>query len=125
MQMDKEKRYSYTYSAKQQAEVKRIRDKYTEQGEDKMQRLIRLDASATKKGTAISLILGTAGALIMGAGMSCIMIWSSELFIPGIVTGVIGMGLICSAYPVYSAVTKKERKRIAPEILKLTEELLK
>ncbi len=35
------------------------------------------------------------------------------------------MILIALAYPVYNRVLKKERARIAPEILRLTEELLK
>ena len=44
--------FSYTYSAKEQAELKRIREKYTEttETEDKLTRLRRLDASVT--GTA-------------------------------------------------------------------------
>ncbi len=33
--------------------------------------------------------------------------------------------LVCAAYPIYVAVTKHERERIAPEILRLTDELLK
>ena len=39
--------FQYTYSAKEQAELKRIRDKYTAptESEDKMARLRRLDAS--------------------------------------------------------------------------------
>ena len=40
-------RFQYTYSASEQAEIKRIRERYTEKGreeEDKMARLRRLDA---------------------------------------------------------------------------------
>ena len=42
----------------------------------------------------------------------------------GILVGVAGMALVALAYPVYNRVLKKERQRIAPEILSLTDELL-
>ncbi len=123
--MDKKKGYSYTYSAREQAEVKRIRDKYTEQREDKMQQLIRLDASVTKKGTVISVMFGILGTLVMGTGMSCIMVWGDELFVSGIIIGIIGVMLICIAYPAYVIVTKKEKQRLASKIVQLADELLK
>lgn len=117
--------FKFTYSAKQQEEVKRIREKYTEKTEDKMEQLRSLDRSVTKRGTAVSLILGIIGALIMGVGMSCALVWQSKWFIPGIVIGVIGIAVVAAAYPAYINITKKERERIAPEIIRLTDELMK
>ena len=127
--------FQYTYSAKEQAELKRIRDKYTnkEESEDKMERLRRLDASVTQKAQAFSLVLGILGALILGMGMSLIMTdigeflgTLSEFSVPfGIILGIIGGVLVGLAYPVYNAVIKNERKRIAPEIIRLTDELMK
>ena len=61
----------------------------------------------------------------MGVGMSCAMVWQGVLFIPGIIIGLAGIGLVAAAYPVYNYVTKKEREKIAPEIIRLTDELLK
>ena len=43
----------------------------------------------------------------------------------GIVVGLAGLVLVALAYPVYNRTQKKERDRIAPQILKLTDELLK
>ena len=43
----------------------------------------------------------------------------------GIPVGLIGIVLVALAYPVYNRILKKERQRIAPEILRLTDELLK
>lgn len=45
-----DEKFSYSYSAKQQAEVKKIREKYAapSETEDKMAQLRRLDASASK-----------------------------------------------------------------------------
>ena len=43
----------------------------------------------------------------------------------GIVVGIVGMGLVALAYPLYDRVLKKHRAKIAPEILRLSDELLK
>ena len=43
----------------------------------------------------------------------------------GVPVGLTGLVLVALAYPVYNRVLKKERERIAPEILRLSEELLK
>lgn len=128
-----ESSFKYTYSAKEQDEIKRIRQKYQSQEEDSMTRLRKLDASATSKATVIALVLGIVGALILGMGMSLIMTDLAVLLgmtgmtnmIIGIITGVLGAILAALAYPVYSKVLKREREKIAPEILKLTDELMK
>ena len=117
--------FNYTYSAKMQEEVKNIRKKYLPREEDKMQLLRRLDEGVYRKATVVSLILGIVGTLIMGMGMSCCMVWAGDLFIPGIAVGIIGIVLVCMAYPVYNGTLKKERERIATEIIRLTDELMK
>jgi isocitrate dehydrogenase kinase/phosphatase len=43
----------------------------------------------------------------------------------GILVGVVGMVLVALAYPLYNRVLKKNRDKIAPEILRLSDELLK
>ena len=65
--------FHYTYSAKQQEEIQHIREKYLPKAEDKMEQLRRLDRSATKKGTIVSVALGVIGCLVMGIGMCCTM----------------------------------------------------
>ena len=117
--------FTYTYSAKQQEEVQRIRKKYLPPEEDKMEQLRRLDRSSTRKGTIVSIIVGAAGCLLLGVGMCCTMVWMESLFIPGVVIGVVGIAVVAAAYPLFNAITKKERERLAPQILKLTEELSK
>lgn len=125
--------FRYTYSAKEQEELKKIREKYTTREEDKMERLRRLDNSVTQKAQIVSLIFGIIGALALGLGMSLAM---SELgkilgfnrdmaMLLGIIIGVVGGILACLAYPMYNLVVKRERKKIAPEIIKLTDELMK
>ena len=127
--------FSYTYSAGEQAEIKKIRDKYTAptEKEDKMARLRRLDASVTNTAQAVALIFGVIGALILGFGMSLIMTELSQILgaqaewaMPiGIVIGIIGGILASLAYPVYNAIVKAKRKKLAPEIIRLTDELMK
>ena len=123
--------FTYTYSAQRQEEVQNIRKKYLPPEEDKMDRLRRLHHSATQKARVWALVLGVIGALIMGTGMSLIMtdlsaaIGMTDALIPGIVIGIIGMIPVALAYPTYNRVLKKERQRIAPEILRLSDELMK
>ena len=122
---DSKNNFSYTYSAKQQEEIKNIRKKYLPKEEDKMEQLRKLDQNAAKPGKIVSLTLGIVGTLTLGVGMCCTMVWADKLFIPGIVIGVIGIAAVLAAYPVYTHITKKQREKIAPEILRLTEELMK
>lgn len=60
--------------------------------------------------------------MILGGGMSLIMV--GNLIALGVVTGIAGLALLSAAYPIYQHITKAERKRIAPEIIRLTEQLL-
>lgn len=116
--------FEYTYSAPQQEEVKKIREKYLPRKESKMDLLRRLDERATRKALTWSLTLGIFSALIFGIGMSCTMLWGERLMIPGIIIGCIGIAGTVMAYPLNNLVTKQERERLAPEILRLTEELM-
>ena len=123
--MDKNNTFQYTYSAREQAQIREIRSRYAPREESKLEQLRRLDASVTRKPTVWALIAGVAGALIMGTGMSCCLVWADRLLLPGIVVGLAGMALAAAAYPLYTRMLKQERERVAPEILRLTDELLK
>lgn len=131
--MENKETFNYTYSAKEQDEIKAIRKKYAapEETEDKMAQLRRLDASVYSKATTVALVVGIIGALIMGFGMSLVMTDIGAAFgtflamVIGIGVGVIGIILVCLAYPLYNRTLKKEREKIAPEILRLTDELMK
>ena len=122
--MENKETFNYTYSASEQEEIKKIREKYVPKEADKMEQLRRLDAGVTQKGTVISLVVGIIGALVLGVGMCCCLVWT-KLFVLGIIVGIIGIALVSVAYPLYSYVTKKEREKIAPEIIRLTDELMK
>lgn len=124
--MEQQDTFRYTYSAKEQEEVKRLREKYAPQpvaAEDKLAALRRLDEGVTQKAMAFSLTLGIIGTLIMGTGMCCVLVWSRMLI--GIPVGLLGILGVVLAYPLYNRILKTERARIAPEVLRLTDELLK
>lgn len=128
--MENKESFHFTYSAEQQKEVENIRKKYITKEEDKMEQLRRLHNSATEKAQAWSIGLGVIGALILGIGMSLAMTDLASVLgywamILGVFIGVIGIVLVALAYPVFNRILKKERERIAPEILRLTDELLK
>lgn len=133
--MEKKDAFQYTYSAKEQEEIKNIRKKYAppEKHGDKMEQLRRLDKGVSDKATAKALVLGVIGILLLGTGMSLAMSELSEILglyknmalLIGIPVGLAGIVLVSLAYPVYNRVIKKEREKIAPEIIRLTDELMK
>ena len=131
--MEQKESFKFTYSAKEQEEIKKIRNKYIEpvKEEDKMTQLRRLDASVHSKATTAALVVGVLGALIMGIGMSLIMteigavLGTILAMVIGICVGIIGIILVCLAYPIYNRTLKKEREKVAPEIIRLTDELMK
>jgi uncharacterized oligopeptide transporter (OPT) family protein len=98
-----------------------------------MERLRRLHKSASKKARLWAITIGIIGTLILGTGMSLAMtnlgtmlgIQTAQTMLIGVAVGIGGMVLIALAYPVYNHILKKERQRIAPEILQLTDDLLK
>ena len=115
--------FEYTYSAPLRSEVQKIREKYLPKEVTKLDQLRALDAGVTRRGTAVSLVHGIVYALVLGLGMSCCMVWAGKLFLPGIVIGCIGLAGVAATYPIYSRIVRQDREKIAPEILRLTEEL--
>ena len=122
--------FEYTYSAQRQQEVEEIRKAYLPKEEDKMEKLRKLHSIPTQKAQSASIAVGVIGALILGTGMSlCMTELGAALgnlaMIMGVIIGLAGIILVALAYPTYNRMLKKERERIAPEILRMTDELLK
>lgn len=117
--------FEYTYSAKQQEEVERIKAKYLPKQETKLEQLKRLDKQAEKPGMIAAITVGIIGTLIMGVGMCFTMVWDTSIamFVAGIIIGIAGMGIAGVAFPLYKRITQKQRAKIADQILKLSEEL--
>ena len=130
---NKSEEFKFTYSAREQEELRKIRQKYVPKEVDRMEQLRKLDASVTRKAVVISLVAGIIGALVLGFGMSLIMtdvgetlgLYGTIQVVLGVVIGMIGVVLVSVAYPIYNRIARKERERIAPEIIRLTDELMK
>ena len=116
----------------QQFMAQKIRTQYMEKEEKStdLDKLKELDRKVKRPANIFGYTFGTISALIMGSGMSLVMtdigekLGLGDMMVHGIVIGVIGMGIVAVAYPVYTRILKKEREKIAPEILRLTEEIM-
>ena len=122
-EVKQEATFEFEYSAKKQKEIEEIKKKYLPKEEDKMETLRKLDQSAEKKGIMCSVMIGTIGTLLLGIGMSITMTDTAAHFILGIIIGLVGIAVLVPAYPIFKKVTEAQRKKIAPQILALTEEL--
>lgn len=123
MKEEKNNSFDYEYSSGQEIEIAKIRAKYLPKEESKMETLRKLDKSVERPGMITGIALGVLGCLVLGTGMSCVMVWTDSLFWVGIVVGIIGLLMVALAYPMYAFITKRRKEKMAPQILALTEEL--
>ena len=124
--------FSFSYSPLLQEEIKSIRDKYLPKEETVIDKVRKIDNAITRNALIISLIFGIVGALILGFGMSLIMTELAEAIslndtaamVLGIISGILGGALAALAYPSYIFTLKKGREKAAPEIIRLTDDLI-
>jgi len=118
-------KFNYTYSAKERAELEAIRKKYTapDKTADKLAELKRLDKQTETAGTLAGIGVGISGTLLLGTGLSLIL--KTSFFTAGLVCGILGLGVMAAALPVFRKITEIRRRQIAPEILRLSEEIEK
>ena len=119
-----ENHFNYTYSAKTNSEVEQIRQKYLppDQNRSKLEQLHQLDRSCEIPGTVAAVAVGVTGMLTLGGGMALLM--ETAFFVPGLILGILGLGIMAVALPLYRRITEQRRKQIAPEILRLSQEIL-
>lgn len=120
--------FTYTYSAEQKAEAKRILEQYTpapkaEQPLPPLDELHKIDDRIRTKALITSLSLGIVGTLILGGGMSMVMVFTDTLIVPGILVGLVGMAVAFIAYPVHNRILKREREKNADRIQTLAAEV--
>ncbi len=122
-----ENSFSYTYSANEQREVEKIIKKYAPE-ENKIERLKSLDRAVTLPGQITSITIGVIGALVFGLGLTFCLDALNVAFVSDMLLGtvlvLVGTSVMAISYPIYSAITKKQRNKLAPQILKLSEEIL-
>ena len=117
----------------QQFMAQKIRTQYMEKESTELDELRSLDAKVKRPANVFAYVFGSISAIIMGAGMSLIMTDLPEFFdlpgnmamVFGIIVGAVGGTLAGFAYPIYNSIVKAKRKKLAPEIIRLTDELIK
>ena len=93
---------------KEQEEVKRIREDYTEKTRGKYEELQSLVASIKRPPQIAAYVVGVAAALPFAMGVS---------------VGVAGILIAVANVFIYRAVYAARKRRYAPEVLRLTDEL--
>jgi len=111
--------------------VQKIRTQYTEKQHTELDELKALDAKVKRPANTFACIYGSVSAIVMGAGMSLVMteigamIGLSSAMVPGIVIGIVGMGMALTTYPIYKKILNTRKKKYAGEILTLSERIMK
>jgi hypothetical protein len=110
--------------------VRKIRAQYVEKQHTELDALQALDAKVKKPANVFAYVYGSLGTIVMGAGMSLVMtdigaiLGMTQVMIPGIAIGVVGMAMALSTYPIYKKMLDSRRKHYGPAILELSEKLM-
>ena len=116
---------SYNYSAARNKEVESIRRKYMPHEESKLERLKKLDLRVQMAGTIESLCFGIVGALVFGLGMCFFLdVFAGVTWLTALLM-IVGTLLMIPAYPIYRKIAQKTKAELTPEILRLSEEIIK
>ena len=117
--------FSYNYSASRNKEVENIRRKYMTYEKSKLEKLKKLDLYVQMAGKTESICLGVVGVLVFGLGMCFFldvfvgMSWLTAILM------VLGVIIMIPAYPIYKKIAQRTKKELTPEILRLSEEIIK
>ena len=114
----------------QQFMVQKIRTQYMEKTPSELDELRKLDSKVKRPANVFAYVFGSISAIIMGAGMSLVMtdigaaIGITDALIPGIVIGVVGLGMALHTYPMYKGILHSRKKKYGAEILKLSDKIM-
>lgn len=105
--------------------VEQIRTKYTEKKHTDLEKLRELDKKAERPAKIFSITFGIIAILVFGVGL-CIALGAIEGSMSlGVIIGAVGIGLCLLNFLLYNLVLNCSKKKYGPEILRLSEELLK
>ena len=111
--------------------VEKIRSQYTEQAHTELDALKALDAKVKRPANVFGYTYGSVGAVVMGAGMSLVMtdigamLGITDTMVPGIVIGVVGMGIALTTYPIYKKILTSRKKKYSAKIMELSARIMK
>ena len=110
--------------------AEKIRAQYTEQYTE-FDALKALDAKVKKPANVFGYVYGSIGAIVMGAGMSLVLtdigtvLGMAGTMVPGIIVGIVGMVMVLTTYPIYKKILNSRKKKFAPQIMELSERVMK
>ena len=114
----------------QQFMAQKIRTQYMEKTPSELDALRELDAKVKRPANVFAYTFGSISAIVMGAGMSLVMtdigatIGITSAFVPGILVGVVGLGMALLTYPLYKGILNSRKKKYGAEILKLSDKIM-
>jgi hypothetical protein len=118
-----ENAFSYTYSASENQEVLRIRQKYLPKEETKLEELKRLDSLVHSSGVIQGLCAGIGGCLVFGLGLCLAMEVIGHMIWLGVILGLVGTAGMLAAFPIYRTIFNKAKSQHSPRILELAAQL--
>ena len=110
------------YKAQIAFEVNQIRNKYLPQDQNKLEQLKKLDKKVTVPGKKAAVIMILISLALIGTGIPLIMLLKQIL--AGTICCVLSLSCAFLIKPVFNFVTEKERTRLAPQIMRLSDEIL-
>ncbi len=103
---------------------------YAENQDSDLKKLKKLDSQVKRPANVFAYTFGTVASLVMGGGMSLVMtdigsaVGISTPSTVGIIVGTIGLAAALSTYPLYKKLLRSRRKKYAPQITALSNEIL-
>lgn len=114
---------NYQASERDQKKAEGIRRQYVSREENKMEQLRKLDSKVKLPGKIAGSILGVIGALVMGAGMSLVMVWGNMAM--GLALSIPGLAFLLLGFLAYYLITGSRKKKYAAEIMRLSGDVMK
>lgn len=112
----------------QTAIVEKIQNDYTPTQPSQIDELRALDKAVKRPANIFAYVFGTAGALILGTGMSLAMkiIGAATPFLMpvGIGVGLVGIAMVSVNYFLYKKILKKRKAKYGAKILALSNQIL-
>ena len=105
-------------------QIEKIRAAYAPAEKTKLDTLKALNKKVSRPAKIFAYIFGSLSSLVLGLGMCLAMKVIGDLMIPGIVIGCVGILLVSVNYRLYKRILAVRKKKYAPEILALSDELL-
>ena len=114
----------------QQFIAQKIRTQYMQKESTELDALRELDAKVKRPANIFAYAFGSLSAVIMGSGMSLVMteigasIGLNSALVPGIVIGILGLGMALLTYPIYKSILNSRKNKYSAEILSLSDKIM-